>query len=65
MKDMTLEEAKQRIDKFLEYARNHMNLMFHVSKSDYGFTTEEIAPMFKNRTRNVMLPTEFLEVLNG
>jgi len=56
------------VDKFIEYAKNHSELTFYVTKIGCGiagFSEEEIAPLFKNaiNLKNVCLPKEFCSVI--
>ncbi len=47
---------------FLEFAKTHPQLRFLVTKIGCGIaghTTEQIAPLFRGSTENVVLPTEF------
>jgi hypothetical protein len=61
-------EVQDGVRKFLEFARIHPGLEFHVSKIGCGlagFTPEQIAPMFFGATPNVLLPEEFNLVLRN
>ena len=51
----------------LEFARQRSNWVWNVTPigcGNAGYTPEEIAPMFKGAPPNVILPPEFLSVLN-
>lgn len=64
---VTLEEISQGVYKFLQYVEKKPSLTFMVTPIGCGlagFTPEQIAPLFRDHTSNVILPNEFLEVLN-
>ncbi|MCD8296881.1 MAG: hypothetical protein LUC88_04840 [Prevotella sp.] len=55
---------KPYVDKFIEFAKSHPELVFYVTKIGCGiagFTTSEIAPLFKAAIgiSNIILPKEF------
>lgn len=63
---VTLEEIKAGVDKFLEFAKNNKQYIFNVVAigcSLAGFTPDQIGPMFKGYTDNVILPSEFIDTL--
>lgn len=65
-----VETIKPYVDDFIEFALNHPELIFYVTKIGCGiagFTEKEIAPLFKNALNipNIRLPKEFVEILNN
>lgn len=69
-KSSTLEEIGEETDAFIQFAIDHPELLFKVSKlgcSLAGYTVEEIAPLFENARRviNIHLPVEFWDVIHG
>lgn len=65
----SLEEIKEGITTFIEYAKQNPELRFHCRKVGYdkaGYTVEQIALLFndaKNVT-NILLPKEMIAILN-
>ena len=64
-----LDELKGYIDEFLQFARDHDDLLFYVTKigcGSAGHTVDEIAPLFRDALEldNVRLPSEFVATLN-
>lgn len=66
LRTRSLEDIKISVDKFLEYARNSEKVFWvtPVGCGLAGYKPAQIAPMFKDRPYNVVLPKEFKEVLN-
>ena len=65
-----MEAIKPYVDEFIEFAMQHQELKFLVTKIGCGiagFTIEEIAPLFREAidVENVILPEDFVEVLYG
>lgn len=63
-----VETIKPYVDKFIEFAGEHPELDFLVTRIGCGiagFTPDEIAPLFKEATHmhNVWLPADFWKVL--
>ena len=63
-----IETIKPYVDQFIEYAKEHQEKKFLVTRIGCGiagFQDEEIAPMFKNAAylENVYLPISFWKVL--
>lgn len=61
-----VETIKPYVDQFIEFAKENPGKHFYVTKIGCGiagFTTDEIAPLFKDALRlpNVSLPEEFIE----
>lgn len=55
----TLPAIKKSVDEFLEYANNHPELTFQVTKIGCGlagYKEHEISPMFKEAPSNCSLP---------
>ena len=64
----TLAEIKDNVDTFIEYAKQHPELRFHIRKVGYdkaGYTIEKIAPLFNGAKSitNILLPKEMIEIL--
>lgn len=60
-----VETIKPYVDEFIEFALKHPDMKFFVTKIGCGiagFTTEEIAPLFKEAIEvgNIILPKEFV-----
>lgn len=58
------------VDEFVEFAKKRLALKFWVTRIGCGiagFTPDEIAPLFRSalELENVMLPQDFVEVLEG
>jgi len=65
---VTLDEVQRGVEKFLECAARHREWNFKVVAigcSLAGFSPLQIGPMFRNRTENVLLPAEFIQVIAG
>lgn len=65
---VSFQEVEQGVRKFLKFARKHPDLQFQVTPIGCGlagFKPEQIAPLFKKRLPNVLLPKEFIKVLEG
>lgn len=63
-----VETIKPYVDEFIEFAKQHKELFFYVTRIGCGiagFLDEEIAPLFKNALDldNVALPESFVKVL--
>ena len=63
-----IETIKPYVDEFIEFAKQHQELFFYVTRIGCGiagFLDEEIAPLFKNALdlANVVLPESFVEFL--
>lgn len=66
MPAVMLDEVKLGVERLLAYARLQTQFDFKVSPIGCGlagFTPEQMAPLFRNRPKNVELPVEFLNVL--
>ena len=64
-----VETIKPYVDEFIEFAREHPELFFYVTRIGCGiagFKDEEIAPLFSDAAclKNVCLPKSFMEVLS-
>lgn len=67
--EKTIEEIKNNVAAFIEYAKQHPELRFHVRKVGYdkaGYTVEQIAPLFKEAraVKNILLPKAMVDILN-
>jgi hypothetical protein len=63
---ITLKDVKAGVKKFLDFAREHEELTFRLTPIGCGlagFRAEQIAPLFENAPKNVVMPSEFLTVL--
>lgn len=65
----SLEEISKNIASFIEYAKQHPELRFHIRKVGYdkaGYTIEQIAPLFKGAKDvvNILLPKEMVTIMN-
>ncbi len=63
------DELKGYVDEFLQFARDHDDLLFYVTRigcGNAGYTVEDIAPLFADayELENVRLPGEFAATLN-
>lgn len=59
-------EMISQIDRFLQFAKDNPGLTFFVTEIGCGiagYSPEQIAPHFKNHTKNVILPDTFTAVL--
>ena len=64
-----LEDIKMSVVRFIEYAKQHPEMRFHVRKVGYdkaGYTIELIAPLFKGAKdlTNILLPKNMVSILN-
>lgn len=62
IKTLPLERIKPHVDQFIEFAKDHPEMMFYVSPVGCGlagYVPAQIAPLFKNVTSNVILNDEF------
>lgn len=67
-RSISLDQIYSQIEKFIVFACDHPYWIFNVSPIGCGlagYTPEEIAPMFWPRPANVILPEEFIHVING
>ena len=59
---LPLTEIKKYVDQFLQYAEDHPEFIFLVTKVGCGlagWSIEDIAPLFDEVPKNVILPREF------
>lgn len=68
-RSIPLSKIEEQIEEFIEFAKNHPDLLFYVTKlgcSLAGYSVEEIAPLFKNaiNVENITLPLEFWRILD-
>lgn len=64
---VTIGEVAIRIRAFLYYATQHPDDTFNVTRIGCdlaGFTPQQIAPLFKGHTPNVILPPDFAAILS-
>lgn len=65
---VTLDYIKKGVEIFLLYAATHPDDLFQVTALGTGlagFKREQIAPMFRVRPDNVILPEEFIQILDN
>ncbi|MGO4691629.1 A1S_2505 family phage non-structural protein [Glaciibacter sp. 2TAF33] len=63
-----IEVMRDEVRNFLEFAREHRDLTFLVTKVGCGiagYTPAEVAPLFAGRPANAVLPDEFRALLDG
>ena len=65
-----VETIRPYVDQFIEYARQHPELLFRVTRIGCGiagFTNEEIAPLFREACEmdNISLPNGWRDLNNG
>lgn len=68
LQTLPLEEIRPHVRAFLDYARQHQDLIFQVTPVGCGlagYKPRQIAPMFRGASDNCVLPQEFLEALGG
>ena len=68
LQPLDLDEIDDFVDEFLDFAKIHPEYNFILTPIGCGLTGykyEQIAPLFKYHTLNVILPKEFEEVLNA
>jgi len=61
-KSLLLSDIEKYVSEFLAYAADHSELTFTVTAIGTGlagFTHEQIAPLFKRRTSNCIMPLEW------
>lgn len=61
---MSLERIKKHVDVFLQCAKEHPDKIFLVTQVGCGlagYQPKDIAPMFEERTDNVIIPREFVK----
>ena len=60
------DEMYAQIDRFLDFAKSHPELTFLVTEIGCGiagYSPEQIAPHFKDHSKNVILPDSFTQIL--
>jgi hypothetical protein len=68
LKPLPLSKIKEYVDVFLISAKSYSQYTFQLTPIGCGlagYRPEDIAPMFKDASINIELPTEFKEILNG
>ena len=63
---LPLEKIKEYVDKFLEFAYIHSELTFQLTPIGCGlagYKYKDIAPMFIDAPKNVIIPKEFLNII--
>lgn len=64
LKPLALDQIKQHVDKFVEFAKLHPELDFLLTRVGCGlagYTDSQIAPMFSDVPPNCILPEEWTE----
>jgi hypothetical protein len=62
LQTLPLDKIKVYVDEFLEFARHHPELTFHlvaIGCGLAGYSPGQIAPMFRDAPSNVIKPVEF------
>lgn len=62
IKTLPLSEIEENVKEFIEYARENSGLTFLVTAIGCGlagYSTDQIAPMFKDAPENCVLPDDF------
>ncbi len=62
IKTLPLKEIQTHVDNFIEFAKQHPELVFNVTRIGCGlagYKDEEIAPMFEEASSNVNLPAKW------
>ena len=65
---LPLSDIQGYVEEFIDFARSHKTRTFRLTAIGCGlagYKPSQIAPMFSDVPFNVILPSEFLEVLNG
>lgn len=60
------DEMFEQIERFLKFAEEHQELTFLVTEIGCGiagYSPEQIAPHFKDHSKNVILPDSFTQIL--
>ena len=60
------DEMFKQIERFLKFAEDHQELTFLVTEIGCGiagYSPEQIAPHFKDHSKNVILPDSFAQIL--
>lgn len=60
------DEMFEQIERFLKFAEKHQELTFLVTEIGCGiagYSPEQIAPHFKDHSKNVILPDSFTQIL--
>lgn len=65
-----VETIQPYIDEFIEFTKDHPDLIFYVTKIGCGiagFSIDEIAPLFEKAVNlpNIRLPKEFVDVISS
>lgn len=66
LENLPLHEVQYKVNNFLQYAKEHPEIMFFVTRvgcDANGFTNAEIAPFFKGAPTNMDFPKEWSEFL--
>ncbi len=65
--NMSLDEIKIHVDRFIDYAHSHPDKLFQVTRigtGRAGFKDSDIAPLFKNAPKNCYIPGVWLKQRN-
>jgi hypothetical protein len=63
LRPRTLSEINESVKTFLKYAKDHPEDTYKLTRVGCGlagFTNYQIAPMFKNYTKNIIIPPEWI-----
>lgn len=64
---LPIKEITEYVNQFLDYAKAHPDVIFDVVKIGTGlagYTDEEMAPLFRNRTTNVHIHNDWILLLD-
>lgn len=67
LRSLSLVEIRRYVQEFLKFAKNHPEMQFRVVRIGCGlagYTDDDMAPLFRDATGNVILPKEFEDVLD-
>lgn len=68
LRSLPLTEINRYVEQFIDYALRHDELEFQLTAIGTGlagYQPEDIAPMFKNAPKNVLLPWGFTQINKG
>lgn len=67
IEQLTLPEIKQHVDKFIEFAKQHPEMKFFVTRVGCGlagWTSEDIAPMFVDAPSNCRFEDDWSDIIS-
>lgn len=66
IKTLPLYEIKKHVEQFLKYAKSHPEITFVLTPIGCGlagYSPSQIAPFFKDASKNVLMPNQFSEFI--